>query len=285
MANDTTVSEVDKLKAEGNELFKAKNYLKAAATFTKAIKLDPGNAVLYSNRSAALRSLGKAKKSLEDAEKCIQLKPDWIKGYFRKSSVLLDMNRPHEALEAIRCAEKLDPKNREVSIKIMEATKKCKASEAEAATQALRKRHQFTDTEADRYLYKIVTSIAEKGEAAEDILVYFADCSAIGMQSAFDSPDTLAKCVEHVRADAKRRGGKLACAVVRKRAIAYPQVWVGKKWPFGNEDGYMVQLHSAKKSDRCVMFLPREQNEKDVIAYDLHLDSFRFMSDVIPEDL
>ena len=35
------------LKDKGNEFFKAGNYLKAAALYTQAIKLDPSNATLY----------------------------------------------------------------------------------------------------------------------------------------------------------------------------------------------------------------------------------------------
>ena len=35
------------LKDQGNEQFKSGNYLKAAALYTQAIKLDPDNATLY----------------------------------------------------------------------------------------------------------------------------------------------------------------------------------------------------------------------------------------------
>ena len=70
-------------KEEGNKYFKDEDYLKAAASYTKAIKADPQNHVLYSNRSAALLKLKKITKALEDAEQCIKLKPDWEKGYFR----------------------------------------------------------------------------------------------------------------------------------------------------------------------------------------------------------
>lgn len=35
------------LKDKGNEFFKAGNYLKAAALYTQAIKLDPSNPALY----------------------------------------------------------------------------------------------------------------------------------------------------------------------------------------------------------------------------------------------
>ena len=59
----------DKLKAEGNAFFKASDFLKAAATYAKAIKVDPKNHILYSNRSQAFLKLNKVQKALEDAEK------------------------------------------------------------------------------------------------------------------------------------------------------------------------------------------------------------------------
>ena len=47
--------------------------------YTEAIELDPANHLLYSNRSAAYASLKKYKEALGDAEKTIELKPDWGK--------------------------------------------------------------------------------------------------------------------------------------------------------------------------------------------------------------
>jgi Flp pilus assembly protein TadD len=37
----------ERLKVQGNDLFQAGDFLKAAAVYTQAIKLDPENAVLY----------------------------------------------------------------------------------------------------------------------------------------------------------------------------------------------------------------------------------------------
>jgi stress-induced-phosphoprotein 1 len=66
-------------KNRGNAAFSAKEYDKAVEAFTEAIQYDPDNYVLYSNRSAAFASLGKYHEALEDANSCIQRKPDWPK--------------------------------------------------------------------------------------------------------------------------------------------------------------------------------------------------------------
>ncbi|CAI5987248.1 unnamed protein product [Closterium sp. NIES-64] len=97
------------LKERGNAEFKAKNFLKAAALYTQAIKEAPDNHALYSNRSAAFLQLSKLTKALADAEAAIRLNPAWEKGYYRKGCALEAMKRYDEALEAFREAAERSP--------------------------------------------------------------------------------------------------------------------------------------------------------------------------------
>ena len=91
-------------KEEGNALFKAGEYLKAAAAYTKAIKAEPSNHVYYSNRANAFLKLSKAGKALADAEKCLELAPDFVKGYHRKASALHASEKGDEACEVLLSA-------------------------------------------------------------------------------------------------------------------------------------------------------------------------------------
>jgi stress-induced-phosphoprotein 1 len=54
--------------------------------FTQAIALDSNNHVLYSNRSAVYAAQAEYEKALADAEKAIEIKPDWSKGHQRKGA-------------------------------------------------------------------------------------------------------------------------------------------------------------------------------------------------------
>lgn len=54
----------------------------AVDQYTAAIDLDSDNHILYSNRSAALTKAGKYLEAIGDADKAIQLKPDWAKVRF-----------------------------------------------------------------------------------------------------------------------------------------------------------------------------------------------------------
>ena len=51
----------------------------AISLYTEAIRLDPANHILYSNRSAAHVKLGQFGKALQDAVKAKQLNPEWPK--------------------------------------------------------------------------------------------------------------------------------------------------------------------------------------------------------------
>lgn len=124
------------LKNQGNDEFKKGNFLKAAATYTKAIKEDPNNPVLYSNRSAALLKLSKVSKALSDADDCVRLKPEWDKGHFRRGAVLEEMQKYEEALHAYHQAHKLNPDNKEVSTKIRTLTKFIRSSTKQSQTEA-----------------------------------------------------------------------------------------------------------------------------------------------------
>ncbi|KAJ2363947.1 Hsp90 cochaperone, partial [Coemansia sp. RSA 2611] len=83
----------------------------AVKLFTQAIELDPKNHVLYSNRSASLSSLKKFDEALKDAEKTIEIKQDWPKGYSRKGAAQLGLRQYAEACETFEAGLKLDPNN------------------------------------------------------------------------------------------------------------------------------------------------------------------------------
>ncbi|KAH7326449.1 cytochrome c biogenesis factor [Stachybotrys elegans] len=82
------MASADELKALGNKAIADKNFDEAIDKFTQAIALQADNHILYSNRSAAYASKKDWDNALQDAEKTVQLKPDWPKGYGRKGAAL-----------------------------------------------------------------------------------------------------------------------------------------------------------------------------------------------------
>eukprot|EP00656_Telonema_subtile_P052834 TRINITY_DN7463_c0_g3_i2.p1 TRINITY_DN7463_c0_g3~~TRINITY_DN7463_c0_g3_i2.p1 ORF type:complete len:268 (-),score=86.51 TRINITY_DN7463_c0_g3_i2:249-1052(-) len=92
-------AEANALKAEGNKLFTAKEYLKAAAMYKKAIAKCP-SAALHSNMAAALLGLNKFAAALKEAEKSVELDPTFERGVYRTGLALSGLDRYEEAVEA-----------------------------------------------------------------------------------------------------------------------------------------------------------------------------------------
>ncbi|KAK3154758.1 hypothetical protein QOZ80_2BG0194740 [Eleusine coracana subsp. coracana] len=113
----------DEAKAKGNAAFSAGRFEEAARHFTDAIALAPGNHVLYSNRSAALASLHRYSDALADAEKTVELKPDWAKGYSRLGAANLGLGDAASAVAAYEKGLALDPSNEGLKAGLQDAKK------------------------------------------------------------------------------------------------------------------------------------------------------------------
>lgn len=60
----------------------------AVSLYTDALALDPGNYILFSNRSAARLKQGQFSLALQDATKARELCAQWPKAYFRQGVAL-----------------------------------------------------------------------------------------------------------------------------------------------------------------------------------------------------
>ncbi|XP_066151577.1 stress-induced-phosphoprotein 1 [Euwallacea fornicatus] len=100
-------------KEKGNEYFKKGDYANAVKHYSEAIKRNPYDAKLYSNRAAGYTKLAAFNLGLKDCEKCVELDPKFIKGWLRKGGVLQGMQQSSKAIAAYQKALELDPNNAE----------------------------------------------------------------------------------------------------------------------------------------------------------------------------
>ncbi|XP_041980828.1 small glutamine-rich tetratricopeptide repeat-containing protein beta-like [Aricia agestis] len=128
MGEETKTLSVEELKIKGNECVKEEKYIEAVLHYTHAIKMDPTNYVLYSNRSFAFLKLDQHFLSLQDANETIKLQPQWAKGYFRRAEVETASGLYDEAFISYTKALQLDPHNHKIieSIKNVTETQKKK---------------------------------------------------------------------------------------------------------------------------------------------------------------
>eukprot|EP00325_Prymnesiales_sp_UTEX-LB-985_P023884 CAMPEP_0174720684 /NCGR_PEP_ID=MMETSP1094-20130205/34191_1 /TAXON_ID=156173 /ORGANISM="Chrysochromulina brevifilum, Strain UTEX LB 985" /LENGTH=361 /DNA_ID=CAMNT_0015921209 /DNA_START=84 /DNA_END=1169 /DNA_ORIENTATION=+ len=96
-------------KEKGNKAFASGDYEAAIAAYTEAIATDPTDHALHSNRSAANAKKGAFKDALLDANKCIELKPDWAKGHSRRGAAYFGLQNWPAAQAAYEKSLELDP--------------------------------------------------------------------------------------------------------------------------------------------------------------------------------
>ena len=98
-------------KDQGNNAFKAKNFNEAISFYTKAVDENPTDHTIFGNRSAAHYSLQQWEQAIEDAQKCIDIKPDWSKGYQRKGMAMEGKGDLEEAIKLYETGIDKDPAN------------------------------------------------------------------------------------------------------------------------------------------------------------------------------
>ncbi|XP_053477216.1 uncharacterized protein zgc:123010 isoform X2 [Ictalurus furcatus] len=96
------------LTEKGIRLVNEGQYSEAVNMFTEAIKCDPKDYRFFGNRSYCYYCLEQYSLALADAEKSIQMAPEWPKGYYRKGSALMGLKRHSEAEKAMEHVLKLD---------------------------------------------------------------------------------------------------------------------------------------------------------------------------------
>ncbi|QDZ23050.1 CS domain-containing protein [Chloropicon primus] len=105
----------DYLKRKADGEVKKQNYRDAIEHYTEALKLLEANGtktkgqggqnhLVLSNRSLALTRCGRYASALEDANRCVLLKPRWAKAHWRKAQALKGLKRRAEALEALKAS-------------------------------------------------------------------------------------------------------------------------------------------------------------------------------------
>ncbi|XP_040897084.1 small glutamine-rich tetratricopeptide repeat-containing protein alpha [Toxotes jaculatrix] len=104
-------AEAERLKTDGNDQMKVENFAVAVEFYSKAIAINPQNAVYYCNRAAAYSKLGNYAGAVQDCEQAISIDPNYSKAYGRMGLALASLNKHTEAASYYKKALELDPDN------------------------------------------------------------------------------------------------------------------------------------------------------------------------------
>ena len=69
----------------------------------------PKEPILYNISGACFQSIGKPKLAVTSFETALEIEPNYLKSYFRKSKALVNMGKLKEALELIEVGEEAEP--------------------------------------------------------------------------------------------------------------------------------------------------------------------------------
>jgi tetratricopeptide (TPR) repeat protein len=97
-----TAVSAEESKSLGNTALKEGRLQAAVDHYGDAIKQDPANHIYYSNRSAAFTKLEEYRSACADGQKCIELKPNWVRGHSRKACALHLDGQYEEAILAYK---------------------------------------------------------------------------------------------------------------------------------------------------------------------------------------
>ena len=167
-------------KEKGNAFFKEGKYPEAVEQYTEAIKRGPPKAnpechKLYSNRAACYTKLMSMNEGLKDANQCIELAPDFAKGYSRKGTVQFFMKEYNKAMETYQLGLQKDPENQELKDGLNRCIQKINMGNAGMLSeqeQKERQAHAMADPEiqqilSDPIMRQVLQDFSENPKAAQ----------------------------------------------------------------------------------------------------------------------
>lgn len=120
----------EEVKTKGNEFMSQGKYEDAIQAYTKAIELNPENAIYFANRAAAYTHLKNYSKSILDSERAIALNPMYAKSFSRLGTAYFYDKKYDDAVTAFRKACELEPENASYKDDLKRAEEKAAASTA-----------------------------------------------------------------------------------------------------------------------------------------------------------
>ncbi|XP_061395103.1 serine/threonine-protein phosphatase 5 [Musca vetustissima] len=122
-AQDDINALADHYKNQGNDYLKEKDFSKAIEMYTKAIELNPNNAIYYANRSLAHLRQESFGFALQDGISAVKADPTYLKGYYRRAAAHMSLGKFKQALSDYEYVSKCRPNDKDAKLKFTECNK------------------------------------------------------------------------------------------------------------------------------------------------------------------
>ena len=159
--------EANNEKIKGNELMKTKEYDEAIKHYTKSIRLDEFEPTTYANRALAYIKNTEYSKGLDDCNKAIDLKNDYIKAYYRRGICNMGVKKFKEGMLDFLYVLNDNPSNSDILNKIEELNKKWKDFDIDGYEQNCKKM-KISLNRAKEGKYSGEGNITYKGEKGKE---------------------------------------------------------------------------------------------------------------------
>jgi stress-induced-phosphoprotein 1 len=197
-------SSAEDAKNRGNKFFAQKKYMDAIDAYSEAIEKDAKQHAYYSNRCAAYCVLDMYHEAVEDAKKCTELAPTWVKGWYRLGMAYKQQGREPSAIKAFDEGLKLEPTHADI---------KKRRAECERVVNNYRNR---TDAKTGKALSLLEAAKADGTKA-------YADSRYDEAIRFFTHAISLAEDFEGADDEAQRRDRLAACYANRAQCLRQHQ--------------------------------------------------------------
>jgi serine/threonine-protein phosphatase 5 len=115
--------EAAKLKADANQAFSSREFVRAAQLYSEAIARNPSDATLFCNRAYMRIKLEEHGYALHDASRAIEINPKYAKAFYRRAMCHIQILKPQLAVADLKKVLAIEPQNAQVR-KELESTQK-----------------------------------------------------------------------------------------------------------------------------------------------------------------